>query len=133
MSTDDERPSQRAARPLPPRLDPRLGRDRTGSTAVRPAGSGSRGTRLAWAARVTAGVLSLILLGTSGWGWYLGRVAEAAVNRTDAIPGSGNSGSGGAPAAMNCCWSATTAEPVSPRSRKTSCTRGAAPASTPTR
>ncbi len=100
MSTDDERRSQRGAKPLPPRLDPRLGRDRTGSTAAS-AGSGRRGTRLAWAARATAAVLSLVLLGTSGWGWYLGRVAEAGVNRTDAIPGSGNSGSGGAPSAMN--------------------------------
>jgi LCP family protein required for cell wall assembly len=31
-----------------------------------------------------------VLLGTSGWGWYLGRVADASVNRTDAIPTSGN-------------------------------------------
>jgi LCP family protein required for cell wall assembly len=41
-------------------------------------------------ARVVAGLLSLVLLGTSGWGWYLGRVADASVNRTDAIPTSGN-------------------------------------------
>jgi LCP family protein required for cell wall assembly len=32
----------------------------------------------------------VVLLGTSGWGWYLGRVADASVNRTDAIPTSGN-------------------------------------------
>src|SRR4051812_44725093 len=40
--------------------------------------------------RVVAGLLSLALLGTSGWGWYLGRVADASVNRTNAIPTSGN-------------------------------------------
>jgi LCP family protein required for cell wall assembly len=49
--------------------------------------------------RVLAGVVSLVLLTTTGWGWYLARVADAAVNRTDAIPGSGNKGSG--PEAMN--------------------------------
>ncbi|WP_299952289.1 LCP family protein [uncultured Modestobacter sp.] len=37
-----------------------------------------------------AGLLSLVLLGTSGWGWHLGRVADASVNRTNAIPTSGN-------------------------------------------
>jgi LCP family protein required for cell wall assembly len=41
-------------------------------------------------ARVVAGLLSVVLLGTSGWTWYLGRVADASVNRTDAIPTSGN-------------------------------------------
>jgi LCP family protein required for cell wall assembly len=45
-------------------------------------------------ARWVAAVLAVVLLGTSGWGWYLGRVAEATVNRTDAIPTTGNSGSG---------------------------------------
>jgi LCP family protein required for cell wall assembly len=45
-------------------------------------------------------VVSLLLLTTTGWGWYLARVADAAVNRTDAIPGSGNDGTGG-PEAMN--------------------------------
>ena len=35
-------------------------------------------------------MLALVLLGTSGWGWYLGRVVEAGVNRTDAIPANGN-------------------------------------------
>ncbi|MGY1731876.1 LCP family protein [Geodermatophilus sp. SYSU D01045] len=48
-----------------------------------------------------AAVLSVVLLGASGWGWYLGRVAEATVNRTDAIPDDGNSGTGDAPEAMN--------------------------------
>jgi LCP family protein required for cell wall assembly len=77
-------------RPLPPRLDPRAGRAPRGATAAtgdRPRG-GMR--RLAVAVRVIAGLLSLVLLGTSGWGWYLGRVADASVNRTDAIPTSGN-------------------------------------------
>jgi LCP family protein required for cell wall assembly len=49
---------------------------------------------------VVGAVLSLALLGTSGWGWYLGRVAMASVNRTDAIPTTGNQGSHGG-AAMN--------------------------------
>ncbi|MGY1781215.1 LCP family protein [Geodermatophilus sp. SYSU D01036] len=48
-----------------------------------------------------AAVLSVVLLGASGWGWYLGRVAEATVNRTDAIPDDGNSDAGDAPEAMN--------------------------------
>jgi LCP family protein required for cell wall assembly len=50
--------------------------------------------------RVIGGVLSLLLLVTTGWGWYLGRVAEATVKRTDAIPGSGNAGIG-SQSAMN--------------------------------
>ncbi|WP_448610071.1 LCP family protein [Geodermatophilus sp. URMC 60] len=41
-----------------------------------------------------------MLLVGSGWGWYLGQVAEASVNRTDAIPTEGNDGNGG-PEAMN--------------------------------
>ncbi|MGY1833225.1 LCP family protein [Geodermatophilus sp. SYSU D01180] len=48
-----------------------------------------------------AAVLSVLLLGASGWGWYLGRVAEATVNRTDAIPTAGNSDAGDATEAMN--------------------------------
>jgi LCP family protein required for cell wall assembly len=46
------------------------------------------------AARAVAAVVSLALLGVSGWGWYLSRVADASVNRTDAIPTSGNGGIG---------------------------------------
>jgi LCP family protein required for cell wall assembly len=34
--------------------------------------------------------MTAAILGTSGWGWYLGEVADATVNRTDAIPTSGN-------------------------------------------
>jgi LCP family protein required for cell wall assembly len=41
------------------------------------------------AARALCALFSVVLLGVSGWGWYLGRVAQAAVNRTDAIPGGG--------------------------------------------
>jgi LCP family protein required for cell wall assembly len=54
--------------------------------------------RMATATRVLAGLLAVVVLGASGWGWYLGRVADASVNRTDAIPTDGNEGSG---AAMN--------------------------------
>jgi LCP family protein required for cell wall assembly len=80
----------RGARPLPARLDPRAGRvPRHGAVAEqRPARAGR--SRLAIVARVVAGLLSVVLLGTSGWTWYLGRVADASVNRTDAIPTSGN-------------------------------------------
>jgi LCP family protein required for cell wall assembly len=53
------------------------------------------------AGRLVAGLLSLTLLGTTGWGWYLGRVADASVHRTDAIPTSGNEGTGHSGAAMN--------------------------------
>ncbi|MCZ2822340.1 LCP family protein [Modestobacter sp. VKM Ac-2977] len=86
MSYHDDRTG--ASRPLPPRLDPRAGRPSRHSGSGDPAGSGHR--RLAAGARVVAGLLSLVLLGTSGWGWYLGRVADASVNRTNAIPTSGN-------------------------------------------
>ena len=46
------------------------------------------------AARVVAAVVSAALLAGSGWGWYLGQVADASLNRTDAIPTSGNDGIG---------------------------------------
>jgi LCP family protein required for cell wall assembly len=52
-------------------------------------------SRLATVTRVVAGLLAVAVLGSSGWGWYLGRVADASVNRTDAIPSTGNEGSGG--------------------------------------
>ncbi|WP_242611154.1 LCP family protein [Blastococcus saxobsidens] len=60
-----------------------------------------RSRRAAVAVRVVAGVVSAALLAGTGWGWYLGRVAEATVNRTDAIPTAGNDGSGNASEAMN--------------------------------
>jgi LCP family protein required for cell wall assembly len=75
-------------RRLPPRLDPRAGRsDREQRT-------GPRGHRAVLAVRLVAALVSAALLGVSGWGWYLTRVADAAVNRTDAIPSSGNDGIG---------------------------------------
>jgi LCP family protein required for cell wall assembly len=89
--------------PLPPRLDPRAGRPtKRATTGARERSTGRRaGGRVAVAARVVAGLLSLVLLGTSGWGWYLGQVADASVNRTDAIPTSGNEGVGDTGEAMN--------------------------------
>ncbi|MEI4281342.1 LCP family protein [Klenkia terrae] len=102
MTRDDQQ--EPPARPLPPRLDPRAGR----ASASRPdervpgrrsAAGGSR--RAVVLARVVAGVLSVLLVAGSGWGWYLGRVAEAAVNRTDAIPSDGNEDTAGAGEAMN--------------------------------
>jgi LCP family protein required for cell wall assembly len=42
-------------------------------------------------ARSIAAVLSVLVLAGSGWGWYLVRVADASVGRTDAIPATGNS------------------------------------------
>jgi LCP family protein required for cell wall assembly len=78
-SAQDDRPE----RPLPSRLDPRAGR--TG----RDSGTGSRTGRAFGVARVVAAVASVALLLTSGWGWYLGRVASATVSRTDAIVGNG--------------------------------------------
>jgi LCP family protein required for cell wall assembly len=50
------------------------------------------------------GVLSVLLLAGSGWGWYLARVAQASLSRTDAIPSTGNSdvnGNGHAGSEMN--------------------------------
>src|SRR5215210_4150605 len=87
-------------RPLPPRLDPRLGRESRrgsparGSSAQGPNPNPRRGrrrVRTAVVARSLAAVLSVVLLAGSGWGWYLARVADASVSRTDAIPDSGNS------------------------------------------
>jgi LCP family protein required for cell wall assembly len=74
-------------RPLPPRLDPRRGR---GSSPAHE--SGGRGSvRAVVVGRSIAALLSVLVLAGSGWGWYLVRVAEASVSRTDAIPDSGNS------------------------------------------
>src|SRR3954454_1383588 len=89
---DDELGPPRADRSLPPRLDPRAGKAprRGGDGSGTPAGQHAGGRRFAWTGRIVAGLLSLALLTTSGWGWYLGRVADATVNRTDAIPSSGN-------------------------------------------
>jgi LCP family protein required for cell wall assembly len=45
---------------------------------------------------VVTALASAALLAGSGWGWYLGQVADASMNRTDAIPDSGNEGLGDA-------------------------------------
>ncbi|WP_346619664.1 LCP family protein [Blastococcus montanus] len=99
----DRQHDDRAGRPLPPRLDPRAGaqpRSRAGASAagLRPP---DRRRRLVLGSRVLAGVLSVLLLAGSGWGWYLGQVADATVNRTDAIPADGNEDSGDVGEAMN--------------------------------
>jgi LCP family protein required for cell wall assembly len=92
-------PRRESLRPeLPARLDPRAGRP-SRPAPVRGGASGGGRTptgRVATATRVLAGLLAVAVLGASGWGWYLGRVADASVNRTDAIPTSGNEGSGSA-------------------------------------
>jgi LCP family protein required for cell wall assembly len=113
VSRDRNEHGGAAGRPIPARLDPRAGRpsrgrgqgpagDDAGSRADRGTAAPRRRTgRAAVVARGVAAVLSVVLLGASGWGWYLGRVAEATVNRTDAIPTAGNSDAGGAAEAMN--------------------------------
>ncbi|MGY1719542.1 LCP family protein [Blastococcus sp. SYSU DS0552] len=108
MSRDRNEHGRPAGRPLPPRLDPRAGQPRRPRATAAPEGYGAdaqpprrRGHRAAVAARAIAGVLAVSLLAGSGWGWYLGQVASATVNRTDAIPSEGNEGNGGAGEAMN--------------------------------
>jgi hypothetical protein len=101
-------------RPLPARLDPRAGRPGTGRARSRHQAADApaeerperpeprrRTGRAATAARALAAVLAVVLLAGSGWGWYLSQVAEATVNRTDAIPTDGNDGTGDAPEAVN--------------------------------
>jgi LCP family protein required for cell wall assembly len=51
--------------------------------------------------RVIAAVVAVAVLATSGQGWYLFQVAEASVNRTDAIPTDGNDQNVAAGSAMN--------------------------------
>ncbi len=113
MSRDRNEHGDPAGRPIPSRLDPRAGRHSrhrppgaadghgTGPVHRPPAAPRRRTPRAVVAGRAVAAVLSVVLLAGSGWGWYLGRVAEATVNRTDAIPADGNADSGGAPEAMN--------------------------------
>ena len=98
MSRDRHEPDDRSGPPLPPRLDPRAGRPSRRADAERPAGdarrSGSGTGRSAGLTRAVAALLAVGVLAVSGWGWHLGRVAEASVQRTDAIPTSGNDGKG---------------------------------------
>ncbi|MEX5718163.1 LCP family protein [Geodermatophilus maliterrae] len=121
MSRDRNEHGGASGRPLPARLDPRAGRAPRATRAQDAAadGAGHRPPRepadrehdardrgrprraAAAVARAVAAVLSVVLLGASGWGWYLGRVAEATVNRTNAIPTAGNSDAGDAPEAVN--------------------------------
>jgi LCP family protein required for cell wall assembly len=82
--TDPREPEQPA---LPPRLDPRAGRPRSSSSG---SGSATRLGRLTTGTRVVAALAAAAILGTSGWGWYLGEVADASVNRSDALPADGN-------------------------------------------
>ncbi|GAB3200225.1 LCP family protein [Geodermatophilus arenarius] len=109
MSRDRPEHGGPPGRPIPPRLDPRAGRPPRDRGAGAGRAGGARGTpttrrrssRGAVAARVVAAVVSVVVLAGSGWGWYLGRLADATVSRTDAIPADGNSESGGMPEAMN--------------------------------
>ncbi len=116
MSRDPQEPGDPAGRPIPPRLDPRAGRPSRHRPPGAPDGHATgpvhrvdqaagtprrRTPRAVVVGRAVAAVLSVVLLAGSGWGWYLGRVAEATVNRTDAIPADGNTDAGGAPEAMN--------------------------------
>lgn len=109
MSRDRTEQDDRGGRPLPPRLDPRAGRPPRRPAAGtaeradrgRTAGPRRRTHRAVVALRVTAAVLAVALLATSGRGWYLFQLAEASVNRTDAIPTDGNDQSGRAGEAMN--------------------------------
>lgn len=102
-------------RRLPPHLDPRVGRGLSGTGSPAPraerpsrAAAGARrpGKKRTGAvflgARLVAGLLSVVLLGTSGWGWYLTQVAEQNLSRQDVIPTDGNTNAGGGdPDAMN--------------------------------
>ncbi|WP_456599882.1 LCP family protein [Blastococcus sp. SYSU DS0616] len=99
----DRQQDDRGGRPLPPRLDPRAGLPPRSRAGASPAGLRERGgrRRLVVGSRIVAGLLSVLLLAGSGWGWYLGQVADATVNRTDAIPTDGNDDSGDVGEAMN--------------------------------
>src|SRR4029453_9230016 len=100
-----ELPGEPSPRHLPPRLDPRLGRAGTRSAAAAsrptPPRSGTSASRAAQLTRIVATVMTVAILCASGWGWHLGEVADASVNRTDAIPTDGNEGWGRQGEAMN--------------------------------
>src|SRR3954452_8206647 len=91
VSRDRFEPDDHPSRPLPPRLDPRAGRP---SRSTEPRDSAraprQRSRRGPLVVRIVGALLSAALLASSGWGWYLGQVADASVTRTDAIPSTGN-------------------------------------------
>jgi LCP family protein required for cell wall assembly len=96
--------SRDEGRPLPSRLDPRLGLETTREAAVTRAPRAPRTSRAALFTRGVAAIVGALVLAGSGWGWHLVRVAEASVNRTDALPATGNSdvnGMGHAGSEMN--------------------------------
>ncbi|MGR7025692.1 LCP family protein [Geodermatophilus sp. URMC 62] len=101
MGPDRTEDGDLPGRPLPARLDPRTGRSRRDAAGAAGSRTGRRTGPAVVAARAVAAVLSLVLLAGSGWGWYLGRVAQATVNRTDALPTEGNAEAGDVPEAMN--------------------------------
>jgi len=78
-----EEPGTAPSASLPPRLDPRrepaAGRAHWITPRWRKAG--------VVLTRTVCALLSVVLLAGGGWAWYLGEVAQATVNRTDAIPG----------------------------------------------
>ena len=86
MTRNDPREPEQPV--LPARLDPRAGRRPVPAPAPRGRSGGRH--RLAVGARVVSAVAAAAILATSGWGWYLGEVAQANVNRTDALPADGN-------------------------------------------
>jgi LCP family protein required for cell wall assembly len=83
-------------RPLPARLDPRVGAPSRRERKAAERGERRGRRRTVAAGRVVTAVVSVALLAGSGWGWYLGQVADASMNRTDAIPDTGNDGLGDA-------------------------------------
>ena len=113
MSTFD-RGNEQQRPPLPARLDPRLGtaprnprsrggRDDDGWDGGSDSGRTGRsgGTRLAIAARMVAGLVTVAVLAHERLGLVpRARSPTRRVNRTDAIPTEGNEGIGGG-AAMN--------------------------------
>ena len=88
MTRNDPREPEQPV--LPARLDPRAGRRSAAAPAPAPRGRSGRGARLAFGTRVVSALAAAAILGTAGWGWYLGEVAQANVNRTDALPADGN-------------------------------------------
>ncbi|HEV7189309.1 MAG TPA: LCP family protein [Blastococcus sp.] len=91
---------EQGGRALPARLDPRAGRSGKVRDAVDRPAPPRPVRRGVVVVRFVGAVLSVVLLATTGWGWYLSQVAQATVRRTDAIPSLGNNGIG-SQSAMN--------------------------------